>query len=98
MKLGKRLGLGPGHVVLDEADLATPIRGTHVIFGPCPIWPKAGWIKMPLGMDVGLGQGDFVLDREPASLKMGVQPPFFGPRLLWPNGWMCQYTMHLVRS
>jgi len=62
MKLGMRVGLGPGHIVLDG--------------DPAPILPKghspqflahicysqiAGWIKMPLAMEVGLGSGDFVL-------------------------------------
>ena len=44
MKLGKQVGLGPGHIVLD-ADPAHPKRGTALppIFGPCPLWPN-GWM------------------------------------------------------
>jgi len=62
--LGIKLGLGPGHIVLDR-DPATPQRSTaalpqfsaHVYCGQ-----TAGWIKIPLGMDVGLDPGDIVLE------------------------------------
>ena len=36
------------------------------IFGPCLLWPKAGWIKMPLGTELGLGPDNIVLDGDPA--------------------------------
>jgi len=36
------------------------------IFGPCLLWPLAGWIKMPLGSEVGLGPGHVLLDGDPA--------------------------------
>jgi len=42
MKLGMQVGLGPGHSVLDGAQLP-PQRGTAPIFGLCPLWPN-GWM------------------------------------------------------
>jgi len=88
MKLGIKVDLGPGHIVLG-GDPALPKRGTtplqfsaHVRCGQ-----TAGYIEMPLGMEVGLDPGDFVLDGNQLPLK-GAQPPppIFGPYLLWPNG------------
>jgi len=62
MKLGMRVGRGPGHIVLD-GDPA-PL---HAVMGHCSL-PQfsaniscgqiAEWIKIPLGMEVGLGPGD----------------------------------------
>jgi len=38
VKLGMEVGLGPGHIVLDE-DQAHPERGTAApSFGPCLLW------------------------------------------------------------
>ena len=83
MKLGTRVGLGPGHNVLNGAahhqqGAQPPIIGMHVRCGQ-----TVGWIKMPLGMEVGLSPGDVVLDGGP---KNGHTSPIFGPRLLWLNG------------
>ena len=88
MKYGMKVGLGPGHVVLDEHPAPPLPKGAepppqfsaHICCGQ-----MAGWIKMPLGMEVSLSPGDFVLDGDPAP------PPhkaaqIFGPCLLWPNG------------
>ena len=78
MKLGAEVGLGPGHIVLDENPAPSPKWGTagqfsaHVRCGQ-----TAGWIKMLLGMEVGLVPGDFVLDGDPArSPKRGTAPNF----------------------
>jgi len=40
MPIGTKVGLGPGHIVLDGAQL--PQRGTAPppIFGPCLLWPN----------------------------------------------------------
>jgi len=93
VKLGMQVGLGPGHTVLDGAQLPLTQSGTAPQFSAY-IWcgQMAEWIKMPLGMEVGLGPGDFVLDGNPASSspKRGWSPPISGPCLLWPNGWMDQ--------
>ena len=82
MKLGKQVGLGPGHIVLDGDPAPLPKRGglpqfsAHVYSGQ-----TAGWIKTALGMEVGLSPGDFVLDGDPEpSPKRGHSPlPNFRP-------------------
>jgi len=68
MKLGMKVGLGPGHIVLDGDPTPPPPKGTqppnfkaHICCGQ-----MAAWIKMSLGMELGLGPGDFVLDGDPA--------------------------------
>ena len=67
MKLGKQVGLGPGHIVLDGDPAPLPKKGgspqfyAHVYCGQ-----TAGWITMPLGTAVGLGPGDIVLGGDPA--------------------------------
>jgi len=62
MPLGVKVGLGPGHNVLD-GDPAPP-KGhrlpqfsTHVCCGQ-----TSGWTKMPLGREVGPGPSDIALD------------------------------------
>jgi len=79
MPLGTKVGLGPGHIVL-EGDPAPPKEkgrspqfSAHVCCGQ-----MAGWIKMPLGTEVGLGPGDMVFDGDPAPPKE-AQPPIFWP-------------------
>ena len=85
MKLGVRVGLGPGHIVLDGDPAPPPPKGhnpqfsAHISYGQ-----MAAWIKISLGMELVLGPGDFVLDGG------GAPSPIFGPFLLWPNGWMHQ--------
>jgi len=59
MPLGTKVGLGPGHIVLDGpsspppkkrgAGLSSPQFSAHVCCGQ-----TAGWIKMPLGREVDL--------------------------------------------
>jgi len=91
MKLGLRVGLGPGHIVLDEDPAPHPQKGTapkfsaHICCGQ-----MAACIKMSLGIELGLGPGDLVLDGDPAlpSPKGGAAPQIFGTCILWPNGWM----------
>jgi len=92
MKLGLRVGLGPGHTALGGDPAAPPTKGhssqfsAHICCGQ-----MAAWIKMPLGTELGLGPGDFVLDGDTAPLpKRERSPRIFGPCLLWPNGWMDQ--------
>jgi len=91
MKLGMRVGLGTGYIVLDWDPVPPPPKGTQppAIFGRICCGQTAGWIKTALGMKVDLGPGHIVLDRDPAPPKRGAQPPpLFGPCLLWPNSWM----------
>jgi len=85
MKLGTKVGLGPGHIVLDGDPVTPPHRCTvpqflaHVCCGQA-----AGWIKMPLGIKVDLGTGDIVLDRDPSPPKNeGTAAPKFLAHVLW---------------
>jgi len=72
MRLGTKVGLGLGNIVLNGDPAPLPQKGhipnsAHVSCGQ-----TAGWIKMPLGTEVGLGLGDTVLHGDTA-------PPLFGP-------------------
>jgi len=85
MRLGMKVGVGPGDIVLDGVPAPLPPlpsekeRGTasqfsaHVCYGE-----KAGLIKMSLGTEVGLGAGHIVLDGEPppSPPKKGHSPQF----------------------
>ena len=78
MALGIKVGLGQGHIVLDEDPAPLPRKGqspqlsAHFYCGQA-----TACIKMPLGIEVGLSSGDFVLDGDPApSPKMGGAPNF----------------------
>jgi len=85
MKLGRQIGLGPGHIVLDGDPAHPPLNGhslpqfsARVCFDQ-----MSAWIKMLLGMEVCLGPSDFVLDGDPA-----LSPKRGGKFLLCPNGCM----------
>jgi len=81
MALGKELGLGPVHIVLDGDTSPLPAkRGqspqflAHLCCGQ-----TAAWIKMPLGTEVGLGLRNIVLDVDAASSRekgIAAPPPF----------------------
>jgi len=44
MKLDKEVGLGPGHIVLDDDHVPPPIKGHSLpIFGPYLLRPN-GWM------------------------------------------------------
>ena len=84
MKLGKPVGLGPGHIVLDGDTVPPPPKGhspqflAHICCGQ-----MAAWIKMSLGMELGLGPGDFVLDGDPvAPSPQGGGPRNFRPMFI----------------
>jgi len=103
MKLGTRVGLGPGHIVLDGDPAPPPQKGVE------PHTPKfsahlccgqtAGWIKMPLGMEVGLDPSDIVLDRDPAPPhpKRGDSPPPNFRSMSIVAKRLCVSEYHLVR-
>ena len=58
MPLGKVVGLGPGHIVLDGDPASLP-KGAHPQFSAhIRCGQMAAQIKMPLNMEVGLGPGD----------------------------------------
>ena len=56
MKLGMQVGLGPGHIVLDGAQLPLPKGAQPPIFGHVCCGQMAASIKMLLGMQLGLAQ------------------------------------------
>jgi len=69
MKLGKQVGLGRGHIVLDGDPAAPPPKGhspqfsAHICCGE-----MAALIKMSHDVELGLGLCDFVLDGDPVPL------------------------------
>jgi len=65
MKLGKWVGLCPGHIVLD-GDPARPPPKRHSPQFSAHICRRkmAGWIKMPLGREADLCPSNIVLDEE----------------------------------
>ena len=92
MKLSTKVGLDPGHIVLEGTQL--PQKGARPPQFSAQVWygQTAGRIKMPHGTDVGLSQGDLVLDGDPVipPPKGHSPPPIFSPYLLWPTGWKDQ--------
>jgi len=71
MPLGVKVGLGPGHIVLD-GDPATLTRkgGKAAQFlGPCLLWRPRCRPTM-----VGLGSGNIVLDADPVPPPRGTDP------------------------
>ena len=90
MALGKEVGLGPSHIVLDGDTAIRRTQGTpttrhflaHFYCGQ-----TAEWMNMPLRTEVDLGPGHFVLDGFPAIGERGTAAPSFrfGPCLLWPR-------------
>jgi len=88
MKFIREVGLGPGHIVLDDPVPPPQRKGAHPQFSAHVYCGQmTGWIKMPLDTEVGLGPGHIVLDGDPAPPpKRGSAVLIFGPCLLWPNG------------
>jgi len=80
MPLGRKVGLGPSDIMLDEDPVPSPQKGAdspftaHVYCGQ-----TAEWIKIPLSTEVGRGPDHIVLDGNPALHLKGAQPPNFRP-------------------
>jgi len=76
-KLGKQVGLGPGHMVLDGNPAPPPPKwhspqfSAHICCGQ-----RAAWIKMPLDTEEGLGPGDVVLDGDQGGGAPNFRPMF----------------------
>jgi len=90
MKLGKQVGLGPGHIVLDEDPAPHSLKGHSApIFGPYLLRPNGCMDQDVTWYGASLGPGDFVLDGNPAlppHVDPGV-PRKKGtptPRNCWP--------------
>jgi len=68
MALGMKVGLGPGHIVLD-GDLAPPKGVQSPIFGACLLWPK-GWMdQRVISYEGRLCSGHIVLHGDPSSQR-----------------------------
>ena len=79
MKLGTRVSLGPGHIVLDGDPAPPPPKAHSPQFSARICSCKMdGWIKMSLGREIGLGPSDIVLHGGPSSppQKRGHSPQF----------------------
>jgi len=89
VKLGKKVGLGTGHIVLDG--YLAPPKGAQQppIFGPRLLWSN-GWMDQHTTWYEGRPRPmPHCVTWRPSSPK-GAQPPIFGPCLLWPNSWLDQ--------
>ena len=81
MALAMKVGLGPGHIVVD-GDTAPPKKwgmapqfSAHVYCGQTSVC-----IRMPLDLEVGLSLGDIVSDGDPsAPPTKGHSPANFRP-------------------
>ena len=90
MPLGMEVGLGPGDIVLDGAQLPVPKMGTepppqfvaHMYCGQ-----TAGWIKMAHGNGgrPRLMRHCVRWGPSPSPKRGWSPPPIFGPFLFWPN-------------
>ena len=79
MALGMRVGLGPGHIVLDGDPASPPKRGTAPpIFGPYLLWPN-GWMQQDTTWYGGRPQPRRHCVRWGSSSPKGAQPPNFRP-------------------
>ena len=65
----------------DPSSFSKEAQQPSPIFGPCLLWPKAGWLKTPLGTEIGMGPGgDTVLDGDPAApTERDTAAPTFRP-------------------
>jgi len=57
MKLGMEVGLGPGHIMLDDLAPGSPMGHRPPILGPCLLWPN-GWLDqdaLPSGWEAITG-------------------------------------------
>ena len=77
-KLGKQVGLGPGHIVLDGNPGPLPKKDSPQFSVHFCSGQMAPWIKMPLCRKVALDPSDIQSDEDPASpsLKSGHSPQF----------------------
>jgi len=77
MALGKEVGLGARHIVLDGDLVPAPQIGRNPPFlAHVYCSQTAGWLSTPLCTEVVIGTGHIALDGVPAA-------PLFGPCLLW---------------
>jgi len=88
MSLGMEVGLGPDHIVLDEAQLPQERGTTSPNFRPMSVVDKRlDESRCDLVRKLSLAQATLCSMRtsSPPVLK-GTQSPIFSPCPLWPNG------------
>jgi len=98
MKLGMQVGLGPGHIVLDEHPAPLPLKGHSLaIFGQCSLWPN-GWMdEDATWYGSRLRSRSHCIRRGPSCPRKehSSPPPLFGPCLVWP-WWSISATAELL--
>jgi len=98
IKLGMRVGLSPGHIVLDGDPAPPPPKGhSPPIFVPCQLWPN-GWMDQDATWYRGRPRPRRLCQmwtHLPLPKRGQSPPPIFGRCLLWQNAWMDQDgTLH----
>ena len=90
MPLGMKVGLGPGHIVLD-GDPAPSKKGEQPQFSAHTLWPN-GWMDRDATWYNGRPRpGQHCVRRGLNFTPRGTAPlPTFGSCLLWLSGWMDQ--------
>ena len=96
MPLGVKVGLGPGHIVVDRDPAPLPEKGAQPpIFGPCLLWPN-GWMDQ----DATWYHGGRPRPR-PQCARWGPSFPPKQPPIFWPISvmakWMDKSRCHLVQ-
>jgi len=83
MKLGMRVGLGPGHIVLDGDPAPLPQKGqSPPIFSSYLLWPNGRMDEDASWREVGLRPSDIVLDGYPAPLPKKPQKGSRAPQFV----------------
>jgi len=89
MPLGMKIGLGPGHIVLDKDPAPHPRKGAQPpIFGPRLLWTNGCVDQESTWYDDRPRHGQHCARYGPSLTPKGHNPSTFGPCLLWPNCWM----------
>jgi len=77
MKLRTKVGLGPGHIVLDGKPAPLPLKGHCPQFSPMSVATKRLDGSRCHGWDVGLAPGHTVIDGDPAPPPPNGHSPQF---------------------
>jgi len=96
MKLGKEIGLGPGHIVLDEHPAALPKGAQPQFFDPCLFWPNDRMDQMATWYGGRPRPRPHCVKWGFSSLyKRATAPPIFGDQLPLPKGHSPQFSAHV---